>query len=55
MGRNIRLNAVYIVGEVNQSRNMDGELSKNGANDVDVENIGLGAFLRQAFDRLWVR
>ena len=54
MGKNIRFNAVYIVGEVNQSRNMDDKLSKDGANDVDVENVRLGAFLRQAFDRLWV-
>lgn len=31
---------------------MDGKLSKHGANDVDVENVRLGAFLRQTFDRL---
>lgn len=31
---------------------MDGELTEHGANDIDVEDIGLGAFFGEAFDRL---
>lgn len=49
---NVRLVLVDIVGEVDQSRDVDGELSKNRSNDVDVENIRLGTLLRQTLDRL---
>lgn len=31
---------------------MDGELTEYGANDIDVEDIGLRAFFGEAFDRL---
>lgn len=31
---------------------MDGELPEDGADDIDVEDIGLGAFFGEAFDRL---
>lgn len=49
---NVRLVLIDIVGEVDQSRNVDGELSKNRSNDVDVEDIRLGTLLRQTLDRL---
>lgn len=49
---NVRLVLVDIVGEVDQSRDVDGELSKNRSNDVDVEDIRLGTLLRQTLDRL---
>lgn len=31
---------------------MDGELTEDGADDIDVEDIGLRAFFGEAFDRL---
>lgn len=31
---------------------MDGELPEDGADDINVENIGLGAFFGEAFHRL---
>lgn len=49
---NVRLVLVDIVREVDQSRNVDSKLSKNRSNDVDVEDIRLGALLRQTLDRL---
>ena len=52
--KNIRLNGVNVVRQINQRGNMDGKLPQNRANDVDVENVRLGSFLRQAFHRLVV-
>lgn len=31
---------------------MDGELAKDGADDVRIEDVGLGAFFGEAFDGL---
>lgn len=31
---------------------MDGELAKDGADNVGIEDVGLGAFFGEAFDRL---
>jgi hypothetical protein len=50
---NVRLVLIDIVGEVDQGHNVDGKLSKNRSNDVDVEDIRLRALLRQTLDRLY--
>jgi hypothetical protein len=34
---------------------MDGELAKDGTDNVDVEDVVLGALLRESFYRLWIR
>ena len=31
---------------------MDGELAKDGADNVRIEDVGLGTFFREAFDGL---
>jgi hypothetical protein len=31
---------------------MDGELTENGTDDVEVENVVLGSFLRESVDGL---
>ena len=49
---NVRFVLIDIVGEVDQSHNVDRKLSKNRSNDVDVEDIRLRALLRQTLDRL---
>lgn len=49
---NVRLVLIDIVRQVDQSHNMDGELSKNRSNNVDVEDVGLGAFLGETLDGL---
>ena len=49
---NVRLVLIDIVRKIDQSRNVNGELSKNRANDVNVEDIRLGTLLRQTLDRL---
>lgn len=39
-----RLVALNIVGDVDEGDDVDCELAKDGADDVGVENVGLGAF-----------
>lgn len=41
-----------VAGDVDQRDNVDGELPKNTADDVDVENIRLRSLLGELFDRL---
>lgn len=41
-----------IAGDVNEGNDVDGELAKNGADDVRVEDVGLGALFREGFDGL---
>lgn len=31
---------------------MDGKLTEDGADDIDVEDVGLGAFFGESFNRL---
>ena len=47
-----RFVALHVVGEVDEGDDVDGELAENGANDVRVEDIGLGPFFGETFDRL---
>lgn len=47
-----RFVALHIVGEVDESDDVDCELAENGANDVRVEDIGLGPFFGETFDGL---
>lgn len=49
---NVRFDLVDVVGEVDQSHNVNGELSKNRSNDIDVEDVGLRSLLGQALNRL---
>lgn len=48
----IRLNLVDVLGQVNQSGNVNGELSKNGANDIHIEDVWLGTLLGETLNRL---
>ena len=45
--------ALYVAGEVDEGHNMDGELAEDGADDVGVEDVGLGSFFGEAFDGLF--
>ena len=47
-----RFVALHIIGEVDEGDDVDGELAENGANDVRVEDIGLGSFFGETFDGL---
>jgi hypothetical protein len=38
------LGALDELGNINQGDDVNGELAKDGANDVDVEDFGLGTF-----------
>ena len=49
---NVRLVLIDILRKIDQSHNVNGKLSKNGSDDVDVEDVVLGAFLAEGFDRL---
>lgn len=49
---NIRFDLIDIVGEVDQCRDVDGKLSENGSNDIDIEDVRLRSLLGQALDRL---
>ena len=51
-GVDIRLNLVDVLGQVNQSGNVNGELSKNGANDIHIEDVWLGTLLGETLNRL---
>lgn len=44
--------ALHVGGDVDQSDDVDGELAEDGADDVGVEDVGLGAFFGEAFDGL---
>lgn len=50
--RGARFSAMDVVGEVDQSDNVDGELSEDGADDVRVEDVGLGSFFGETFNGL---
>lgn len=43
---------INVVRKVDQCDDVNGELTKNGSNDIDVEDIGLGSLLGQALNRL---
>ena len=45
--------AVDVVGDVDEGGDVDGELAKDGADDVGVEDVGLRAFFGEALDGLW--
>lgn len=43
---------IDVLRKVDQGHNVDSELSENGSNDVDIEDVGLRAFFGQTLDRL---
>ena len=45
--------AVDIVGEIDEGDDMDGELAEDGADDVRVEDVRLGALFGETFNGLW--
>ena len=47
-----RFVALNIIGEVDEGDDVDGELAKNGADNVRVEDIGLWSFFGETFDGL---
>lgn len=49
---NIRLHLIDIFRQVDESSNVDSELSKDGSNDVHIEDVWLRALLRKTLDRL---
>ena len=51
----LRFNPGNIVGNVHQGCDVDSELSKDRADNVNVEDIWLRPFLRQALHRLSLR
>lgn len=51
-GYNIRFDSRDVVGKVDECSNVNSELSKNGTNDVNVEDIRLRSLLGQTFDGL---
>lgn len=46
------LDTLNVIGEVDEGDNVDGELAENGTDDVWIEDVGLGTFFGEAFDRL---
>ena len=48
-----RFVALNIVGKVDEGDDVDGELAENGANDVGVEDVGLGTFFGETLDGLF--
>jgi hypothetical protein len=50
--KNLRFDGVDVVGEIYQSHNVDSKLSKNGSNDIHIEDVGLRSLLGQTLDRL---
>ena len=44
--------AVDVVGDVDEGDDVDGELAEDGADYVEVEDFGMGAFFGETFDRL---
>ncbi len=47
-----RRNTFDDLGYVNESDDMDGKLAKDGTDNVRIEDIRLGSFFGEAFDRL---
>ena len=47
-----RLGALDVAGNVDEGDDVDGELAEDGADEVDVENVGQGPLLRKSFDGL---
>ena len=45
--------AVDVTGEVDEGGNVDSELAEDGADDVRVEDVGLGALFGETFYGLW--
>lgn len=41
------------LGDVDERDDVQGELAEDRADDVRIEDVGLGAFFRQLFDGLW--
>ena len=44
--------ALYVLGDIDEGDDVDGELTEDGANDVNVEDVVLGTLLREGFDGL---
>jgi hypothetical protein len=47
-----RLDALNVLRDVDQSCNMDGKLSEDGANDVGVEDVVLWSLFRESLNSL---
>lgn len=41
-----------VVGEVDEGGDVDGKLAEDGADDIGIEDVRLGPFFGEAFDRL---
>ncbi|KAI6768022.1 hypothetical protein HG530_006031 [Fusarium avenaceum] len=52
---NLRGKSIAKAGNIDQSHNVNSELSQDGTNDVDVEDVGLRAFLAQTLDNTSAR
>lgn len=48
----LRVSFGDVIGKIDQRGDVNGELSQNGRDDVHVEDVGLGPFLRESFNRL---
>jgi hypothetical protein len=51
-GQRFRRDGVDVVGNVDEGGDVDGELAEDGADDVEIEDVGLRALFRKAFDGL---
>ena len=47
-----RLDTSDILGEIDERDDVDGKLAEDRPNDVRIEDVRLGAFFREAFNRL---
>ena len=50
--RGTRFGAMNVVGEIDQGRDVDGELAEDRADYVRVEDVGLRPFFGETFDGL---
>lgn len=48
----LRFDGINIIGQIDQRNDVNGELTEDGADDVDIENVRLGSLLREPFDGL---
>jgi hypothetical protein len=50
--RLLSLSTLYVLRNVDECNNVYGELTKDRADDIEIENVVLGAFFGEGFNRL---
>jgi hypothetical protein len=53
MAESLRFDSPDIIGHIDESNNVNSELTKDGTNDVRVEDVWLWPFFGKLLNRLW--